>query len=476
MRFFLVLSLTGIAAAQDIPRSSHVWVVAEENHSFEEVIGNTQMPYYNGLLKQAGLATQFYSDQHSSLPALMWFVAGAAVETNNDTVSCQHSEDNVVRELLKRGYSWRSYQEDMPSAGYQGLVGGPDDLYARRHNPLVDFTDVCPGTGQDTNSVPYTQLATDWSDGKTVNYAWITPDLNDDAHNGTLQEADEWLQAHLPAILARPEFGPGGDGLLFIVWDESDVTDGDNRCSATVSQGCGGRTATLVIGPHVKAGYQSTVTYHNENVLATVCAAMGLSPCPGAGATAAPMTDFFTSDTSGNPTNSVVISAPGNGATISGSVHVMATASESQPVNQVQVWDNGTKLGWYAGTSVDQIYNLAPGKHTTTVFDQNSSYQVLHGNSVTYTVQALTDGVQIVAPVANETISGATVHVVAQANESVAINQMQVWDNGVKLGWYSGSSVNTYFSLQPGLHRVTVMDLDDKFQILHESSVTYTVQ
>lgn len=476
LRFFLVLSLTGIAAAQDIPRSSHVWVVAEENHSFEEVIGNTQMPYYNGLLKQAGLATQFYSDQHSSLPALMWFVAGAAVETNNDTVSCQHSEDNVVRELLKRGYSWRSYQEDMPSAGYQGLVGGPDDLYARRHNPLVDFTDVCPGTGQDTNSVPYTQLATDWSDGKTVNYAWITPDLNDDAHNGTLQEADEWLQAHLPAILARPEFGPGGDGLLFIVWDESDVTDGDNRCSATVSQGCGGRTATLVIGPHVKAGYQSTVTYHNENVLATVCAAMGLSPCPGAGATAAPMTDFFTSDTSGNPTNSVVISAPGNGATISGSVHVMATASESQPVNQVQVWDNGTKLGWYAGTSVDQIYNLAPGKHTTTVFDQNSSYQVLHGNSVTYTVQALTDGVQIVAPVANETISGATVHVVAQANESVAINQMQVWDNGVKLGWYSGSSVNTYFSLQPGLHRVTVMDLDDKFQILHESSVTYTVQ
>ncbi|MGA8530683.1 MAG: alkaline phosphatase family protein, partial [Acidobacteriaceae bacterium] len=435
-----------------------------------------QMPYYNELLKQGGLATQFYSDQHSSLPALMWFVAGAPVETNNDTVSCQHSEDNVVRELLKRGYSWRSYQEAMPSAGYQGLYGGPNNVYARRHNPLVDFTDVCPGTRQDTNSVPYTQMATDWSDGKTVNYAYITPDLQDDAHDGTLQQADEWLEAHLPAILARPEFGPGGDGLLFIVWDEADLSD-DNRCSATVSQGCGGRTATLVIGPQVKAGYESTVTYHNENVLATVCAAMGLSPCPGAGATAAPMTDFFTSSgSSGDATNSVVIAAPGNGATIEGAVHLMATASESQKVSQMQVWDNGTKLGWYASTAVDQIYNLAPGKHTTTVLDENAKYQVLHGDSVTYTVQALTDGLQIIAPVPEETISGATVHVVAQANESVPISQMQVWDNGRKLGWYAGGSVNTYFSLEPGLHTVTVLDQDDKWQVLHESSVTYMVE
>jgi hypothetical protein len=157
-----------IATAQSVPRSSHVWIIAEENHSYEEVIGNAQMPYYNQLAKQYGVATQFYSDEHSSLPALMWFVAGAAVETNNDTTSCQHSQDNVVRELLKKGYTWRSYQEDLPSAGYQGLYGGTDNLYYRRHNPLIDFTDVCPGTGQDTNSIPYTQMATDFADGKTV--------------------------------------------------------------------------------------------------------------------------------------------------------------------------------------------------------------------------------------------------------------------------------------------------------------------
>src|SRR5580692_822079 len=112
----LCLLVAATLTAQNVPRSSHVWVITEENHSYEQVVGNSQMPYYNQLIQQYGLASQFYSDQHSSLPALMWYVAGAAVEPNNDTTSCEHDEDNVVRELLARGYSWRSYQENMPSA------------------------------------------------------------------------------------------------------------------------------------------------------------------------------------------------------------------------------------------------------------------------------------------------------------------------------------------------------------------------
>jgi phosphatidylinositol-3-phosphatase len=462
-----------ISIAQNVPRSSHVWMVTEENHSYEEVVGNSQMPYYNQLIQQYGLAGQFYSDQHTSLPALMWFVAGAHVSTNEDTVSCQHSEDNIVREILKNGYTWKSYQEGLPYAGFQGLYGGTNNIYYRRHNPLIDFTDVCPGTGQDTRSVPYTQMETDFAQGDTVNFAYITPDVNDDSHNGTLQQADQWLQDNLPKILARPEFSPGGDGILFLIWDEADLTD--DRCSATLAKGCGGRTPILVLGPQVKPGYQSTVTYHNENVLATVCAAMGLATCPGAAKSAAPMSDFFKTGGPGNPTNSVVISTPGNGATITGAVHLMATASESQTVSQTQVWDNGVKLGVY-GEQIDAVYNLAPGKHKTTVVDLNSSYKDIHQASVTYTVEPLTDGVQIVSPASNEVFDSTTVHIVAQANESVPISQMQVWDNGVKLGRYLGASVNQYFSLSLGSHTVTVNDLDDKYNVIHQSSVSYTVK
>ena len=469
------LSVTVAATSQNVPRSSHVWMITEENHSYEDVVGNSQMPYYNQLIQRYGLAAQFYSDQHSSLPALMWLVAGAPVTPNNDTTSCQHSQDNVVRELLKRGYTWRSYQENMPYAGYTGLYGGTNNDYYRRHNPLIDFTDVCPGTGQDIKSVPYSQMATDFAQGKTVNYAYITPDAIEDAHSGSLQAADEWLQANVPQILGRPEFSAGGDGILFIVWDEGTLSI-DNRCSSIIPVGCGGRTANLVIGPNVKAGYQSTITYHSENVLKTVCAAMGLSPCPGAAQDAAPMADFFvTNGSSGSASNSIIISTPGNGATVIGAVHLMAIASESQPVSQTQVWDNGVKLGKY-GESIDTIYNLAPGKHTTTVFDLDSNYKNIHQASVSYTVEALGNGVQVIAPTQNETFSGTTVHVVAHANESVAISQMQVWDNGTKLGRYPGADVNQYFNLAPGSHTVTVLDLDGNYNVLHKSSVFYSVQ
>jgi phosphatidylinositol-3-phosphatase len=471
---FSCLFLTGFAAAQDVPRSTHVWMITEENHSFEDVVGNSQMPYYNQLLDRYGVATQFYSNQHSSLPALMWFVAGASVETNNDTVSCNHNNDNIVRELLKQGYSWRSYQENMPSAGYQGLYGGTDNNYYRRHNPLIDFSDVCPGTGQDKNSVPYEQMATDFAQGETANYAYITPDAVEDAHSGTLDAADQWLQAHVPAILARPEFSPGGDGILFIVWDESNFTD--NRCSSTTSSGCGGRTPVLVIGPHVKSGYKSTTTYHNQNVLKTACVAMGLTTCPGAAQDAAPMAEFFTTATAaGAPANNVIISTPGNGATVVGAVHLIASASEGQTVSQTQVWDNHVKLGVY-GAHVDATYNLPPGNHTTTVLDLDSAYKIIHQVSVSYGVQALVNGVQIISPTSRETIDMSTVHIVAHASESKPIKQIQVWDNGDKLGWYSGTDVNQYFTLGPGSHTLTVLDLDGSYNVMHQSSVSYSVQ
>ncbi len=473
LAFCLVLVSNSIA--QNVPRSSHVWMINEENHSYEDVVGNSQMPYYNQLIDRYGLATQFYSDQHSSLPALMWLVAGAPVTLNNDTVSCNHANDNVVRELLKQGYTWRSYQSNMPSAGFQGLNGGAGNTYYRRHNPLIDFTDVCPGTGQDKNSVPYSQMAKDFAEGKTFNYAYITPDAVEDAHSGSLQAADQWLQANVPAILVRPEFSAGGDGILFIVWDEGTLST-DRRCSDTVAVGCGGRTATLVIGPLVKPGYQSIVTYHNENVLKTVCAAMGLSPCPGAAQTAAPMADFFKSGIStGGASDSIVVSTPGNGATIAGAVHLIASASESKTVSQTQVWDNGVKLGVY-GDQIDAIYNLSPGKHTTTVLDLDSSYRDIHKASVTYTVKPLVNGLQILSPTPNEVINMSTVHIVAHASESAPVSQVQVWDNGVKLGRYAGSDVNEYFSLAPGSHTLTVIDLDGNYNDLHQSSVFYTVQ
>ena len=125
---------------------------------------------------------------------------------------------------------------------------------------------------------------------------------------------------------------------------------------------------------------------------------------------------------------------------------------------------------------MDAIYNLAPGNHTTTVLDLDSAYKIIHQTAVNYSVQALVNGIQILSPTPNETISMSTVNIVAHANESVPISQVQVWDNGVKLGWYAGADVNQYFTLAPGYHTVTVMDLGSTYNTIHQSSVSFSVQ
>src|SRR5213594_4295546 len=96
-----------------VPQSRHVWIVTEENHSYESVIGNSNMPYFNSLARKYGLATQYYSEQHNSISALMWLVAGQAITGNNATTACFNS-DNVARHLISKGLTWRSYQEDLP--------------------------------------------------------------------------------------------------------------------------------------------------------------------------------------------------------------------------------------------------------------------------------------------------------------------------------------------------------------------------
>ena len=73
-------------------------------------------------------------------------------------------------------------------------------------------------------------------------------------------------------------------GLLFIIFDESDIVD--------LRHG-GGRVALVALGPKAKAGAQSVTLYQHENTLRTICDTLGLLTCPGAGATASSEGDLF---------------------------------------------------------------------------------------------------------------------------------------------------------------------------------------
>src|SRR4029077_12474085 len=88
--------------------------------------------------------------------------------------------NNVVRDLLAAGKTWKSYAEDLPSIGY---TGGDTGRYAVRHNPLAYFTDVQNDSRQVQNLAPFSQFATDRNAASLPDFSFIVPNLCDDAHD-----------------------------------------------------------------------------------------------------------------------------------------------------------------------------------------------------------------------------------------------------------------------------------------------------
>lgn len=260
------------------PQFGHVFLVVEENHSYSEVIGNSAMPYLNSLASKYGLATQYYANAHPSIGNYFMLTTGQLISTD-DAYAGTVSADNLVRELVAAGKSWKSYAESLPSQGY---TGGDVYPYVKHHNPFAYLIDVLNSTSQTQNLVPFSQFSSDLANNQLPTFSFIVPNLLDDAHDGTLPAADAWLQQNLAPVIASAAFQK--DGLLIIVFDESDTTD--------VANG-GGHVAAVIIGPKAKPGYQSTTLYQHQSTLRLILQGLGVTAYPGAAASAPDMAEFF---------------------------------------------------------------------------------------------------------------------------------------------------------------------------------------
>jgi phospholipase C len=284
-------SASGVGA-DAIPHFAHVVVLVEENHSFNEVIGNGNMPYLNSLASANGLATQYYADAHPSLPNYFVLTTGEGTSitgAEGDAYNGVVTQDNVVRALTAAGRTWKCYAEALPSAGY---MGGDDGAYIGHHDPFVYFSDVQNSSSQAANVVPLTQLAADLSSNELPDYAFIVPNINNDVHNcpaglttcsdaQKLANADQWLAFNIKPLLTSSAFQ---NSLLVITFDEGDTSDDAHG---------GGQVATVIVSPLAKPGYRSTTFYQHESTLRLMMEGLGVSDLPGNAASAPDMSEFF---------------------------------------------------------------------------------------------------------------------------------------------------------------------------------------
>jgi hypothetical protein len=260
-----------------IPAFHHIFVVIMENHSSSEIIGSADAPYINSLVASYGHAANYSAISHPSLPNYLALTSGSTFGLTTDCTDCFQNAPNLpVDRLVPAGLSWRGYMESMPSPAFVGDAYP----YMQKHDPFVYYDNIRTDPAQFANVVPYTQFAVDLaSAGTTPAFCWITPNMLDDMHDGTVAGGDAWLSKAIPAILNSDAFTID-KSLLFITWDENDDSPGNE-------------VATLVIADAVTPGFTSQVPYTHYSLLRTIEASWGLAPLTANDAAATPMSDFF---------------------------------------------------------------------------------------------------------------------------------------------------------------------------------------
>jgi len=271
-------------ARQSLPANvhtpvAHIFLIIEENHSFSTVYHN-HMPWLSALGDKYGIATNYSSDEQGSLLDYLWLSSGSSEHNFQcDGNDCKQAitDGNIFRELNKAGMSWKVYADSLPNAGFMGPFAGD---YAKRHNPAVWYSDVIDDPKQQQNVVPFSEFAGDLATDNLPVYSIIVPDLKHDAHDGSPEAADQWLQQNIGPLLSSAHFQAGSNSVMFITFDNGDRDEQ-------------GQVFTAVIGQKVIPGVKVDTPFRHENTLRTIMELLRLTNFPGASATAAPMNEFF---------------------------------------------------------------------------------------------------------------------------------------------------------------------------------------
>ena len=221
-------------------------VIVEENKGYAATLGTCSAdPYYCSLASAYASYTSWQAVTHPSLPNYLALDSGSTQGCASDRCATGLNAADLGGQLNAAGIPWTAYMESMPSACYSG---GSSGAYARKHNPFVYFTDTASSCS--IHDVPYPGSSSMLSalDGSSApSFVWITPNLVNDMHDGTVQQGDAWLQANLAPVLSSSWF-TNFDSTVIVTMDEGPSANAIPM--VVISSTSKGKGAIATIGNH----------------------------------------------------------------------------------------------------------------------------------------------------------------------------------------------------------------------------------
>jgi phosphatidylinositol-3-phosphatase len=246
---------------------SHLIVVVEENHAFEQVIGSKAAPFLNHLAAHGTLLTDYHAITHPSLPNYVALLSGRTGRIRSDCVHCTVSGPTLIDQLEARRISWAAYLQGLPRPCSAVARSG---AYTEAVDPFMHAARVRDHPSRCDRVLPFQRFHADLAAGRLPTVVFLMPDLRHEMHSGSKRAADAWLRRLVGDLRASPVWRQ--DTRLVVTFDESNRHDMRSCCDGL---GAGGRVATIVAGPRIPKGHDPT-PYTHYSLLRSTEAALGL--------------------------------------------------------------------------------------------------------------------------------------------------------------------------------------------------------
>jgi hypothetical protein len=206
-----------------------IMIIAEENHGYDQIIGDSHAPYLNKLAAAYGTATDYdagYPAHCPSLAAYLLLTSGSTTGICDDKDPGDHPlpTDNVFHQVSASTRQWRDYAESSPRTCVLTSKG----RYLVRHVPATYFLTAradCARWSVPLGTTTAGALHDDVTAGTLPAYAFVSPNACDDMHGAAgcpadpVRAGDRWLEDWLPQIIAGPDYRAGRLTIV-ITWDE----------------------------------------------------------------------------------------------------------------------------------------------------------------------------------------------------------------------------------------------------------------
>ncbi|KAJ5746457.1 hypothetical protein N7520_011639 [Penicillium odoratum] len=207
----------------------HFYQVWLENIDYEDSEADGSQEFF---AKQGILLTNFYAVAHPSEPNYCAAAGGDTFGMDNNNFKQTPANVSTVADLLDtKSISWGEYQEHLPYPGFQGYNYSNQQTYnpeyVRKHNPLVLYDSVVSNDTRLRQIKNFTEFDNDLKNQKLPQWAFITPNMTNDAHDTNVTFGASWEKKWMEPLLNNTHFMK--NTVILLTYDEDKTYNKTNR-------------------------------------------------------------------------------------------------------------------------------------------------------------------------------------------------------------------------------------------------------